>query len=217
MFLISPFFQLSLSLFLSLFLSLSLFLTLSSSLSLDTSLSSHTSLSFHTCLSLFSSFSLFTMTMATCDVSVCVLCGVSWCCGCIVQCGVCARFVLAMKKKAVCTFKTLPCVLSKRSRVCVVNTLVSHETRSFSRHTRERFQSTHGSVLSPFLSLPFPCRLSLCSMTMTMIALSAHAALTYPEKPECVGFGPFVGWRNACFTQKPMCPRIPVQASCYLE
>ena len=78
--------------------------------------------------------------MLKCDVCVCVLCdvdvvllvdvlslGCACCRSCIVLCCVCARFV---QNNAMCTFKTLSCVPSKRT--CHI------------RH--ERFDGTHGSV-----------------------------------------------------------------------
>ena len=51
-------------------------------------------------------------------------------------------------KNPVCTFKTPPCVHSKRLRVCQRNARVKEDTRvfdgTFDRHTRERFlKSTH--------------------------------------------------------------------------
>ena len=67
------------------------------------------------------------------------------CCGCLV---LCVRvsflslwflfFVLALKKTNVCTFKAPP---------CVGKTPVSHSTRAFWRHTRRRFECTHGGIL----------------------------------------------------------------------
>ena len=45
------------------------------------------------------------------------------------------------KKKTVCRFKTLPCVPAKRAHV--------EHMRAFCRHTRKRFEPTHGDVLNP--------------------------------------------------------------------
>ena len=78
-------------------------------------------------------------------VLCCMLCCVVCCvvCVCVGVCGVCvlgcvlcvAR--LGTRKTPVCMLKTSPCVGSKRIRMC-----------AFCRHTRRRFERTHGDVLN---------------------------------------------------------------------
>ena len=122
--------SLCLSLFLSLSLSVSLFLSL---------LLSSFSVSLCLCLSL--SLCLSVSVSVLCGVCVvlwCVLvCVVLWCvvmCGCV-WCGV-----------PVCTFKTPPCVGSKRPRVYRHHAHMCYHMRAWCRYTRGRLESTHGDV-----------------------------------------------------------------------
>ena len=88
------------------------------------------SLSVSLCLSLFLSVSV--------SVSLCLSpCGVV-CCG-----AVCVT-VCTFKNASVCTFKTPPCVRSKRLRVYRHHARMCYHMRAWCRYTRGRFERTHG-------------------------------------------------------------------------
>ena len=84
----------------------------------------------------------------------CVWCVYCVCCWCVCV-GVCVGVVSCVwcVVSSVCVWCVCgaarckpPCVDSKR--LCAGKTPVSHETRAFWRHTRRRFESTHGGVLN---------------------------------------------------------------------
>ena len=87
-----------------------------------------------------------------------------------VDVAVCVR--IALKKASVCTFKTLPCVLSKR--------LCHMGHGRFKKYTRERLERTLGSVLkvvAPSLSLS--SRVSLLSCVSFSLSLSPSDHLSF--------------------------------------
>ena len=58
------------------------------------------------------------------------------------------------EKHSVCRIQTPPCVRSKRFRVYRQNARMLNTMRAFCRHTRKRFERTHGGVW--YLHLGFP-------------------------------------------------------------
>ena len=123
--------------------------------------------------------------MSKCDVCVCVLCdvdvvllvdvlslGCACCRSCIVLCCVCARFV---QNNAMCKVKTLPCVLSKRCRVCRQNARVTLDTGVLTAHTGAFQEYTRGGVsgrLSLCLSLSLVSYVSLSRSTRHSLLVS---------------------------------------------
>ena len=100
--------------------------------------------------------------------------------------------------------------------------------------------STGGLPLSPLLLLSFLLSLflrslslhsshSLCSLPSALCSLlfslsnydndhsSGRVSLYTRLLSECVGFGPFLGWRLCSNHARNNCPGITVQASCHLE
>ena len=62
------------------------------------------------------------------------------------MCGVLSVCGLARKKPSVCRFKTSPCVGSKRLRVYRQHAHMFQHMCAWCRHTRGRFECTHGGV-----------------------------------------------------------------------
>ena len=186
-------------------LQMCIFVCFSFSLSSHLHLSSHLYLSFLICLSLFMSvsLSLFSMHCMLCVVVVCVLCVL--CVVCVVCWAVrvvvglcvlwwwwlwmwlCVHFFLSGTEKrshvyvqntSVCTFKILPRVRSKRSRVYFENAVSPSLFCS-----RVSLLSYVSLFLSRYLCSSFSvsCRLSLFlfSITMTMIARPVGSLCTH--------------------------------------
>ena len=156
---------------LSIFIFLLIFISLLTCLSLFPCLS----LSLFTCLplSLFIHLALSSHVSLLLCVCGCVLCWavccVLVCCyvlGCACCCGACVSSCLPLKNAPVCTFKTLPCVLSKRP--CHIG--------------HGRFESTHGSVLNvhtgePLSSFLLSLSSRLC-LSLLFSWLSSHTSLS---------------------------------------
>ena len=101
---------------------------------------------FSLCLLSLSSFSPFSVSVSVCWCGVCVVvCGVVWCGVCVVWCGVVCG-VVWHAENPVCRLKTPPCVHSKRPRVCRQHAHMLFNMCAWCRHTRGRFESTHGGV-----------------------------------------------------------------------
>ena len=110
------------------------------------------------------------------------------------------------------------CVHSKRFCVCRQNDRVLCDTGDLTAHTGAFLKVHTGASRAVCLSLSLYFSLSarlsivgslfLFSMTMTMstrpVGCLCARGSDLPSMPECVGLGPFVGWRVARFMQKQL-------------